>query len=262
MHIICPFHRPARNALERNLSLGWRAVLEAHETAWEARWAVGDVIIEGDDELQRAVRFAVERAQRQAAEQRQAVLGDRLQLLLDASAEGICWLDPAGDCTFVNPAAAALVGRRPDELVGHNLHDAVHVCDDGVDPARCRLRAALGGAEPLDASTPAGVVQRYTEDVIDGDEAAAREHLVAEARDGCERLEPGLVDDVRVTLVATTERGDSADVEVSIVTSSGGGLLGPSEYREDATFGLVREASGWAIEAVPWQFAICVESTP
>lgn len=118
------------------------------------------------------------------------------------------------------------------------------------------------GAEPLDASTPAGVVQRYTEDVIDGDEAAAREHLVAEARDGCERLEPGLVDDVRVTLVSTTERGDSADVEVSIVTSSGGGLLGPSEYREDATFGLVREASGWAIEAVPWQFAICVESTP
>jgi hypothetical protein len=31
--------RPARNALERNLSLGWRAVLEAHETAWKARWA-------------------------------------------------------------------------------------------------------------------------------------------------------------------------------------------------------------------------------
>jgi trehalose/maltose hydrolase-like predicted phosphorylase len=51
--------RPARNALERNLSLGWRAVLEAHETAWEARWTVGDVIIEGDDELQRAARFAI-----------------------------------------------------------------------------------------------------------------------------------------------------------------------------------------------------------
>jgi trehalose/maltose hydrolase-like predicted phosphorylase len=51
--------RPARNALERNVTLGWRAVLEAHRIAWEARWTVGDVIIEGDDELQRAVRFAV-----------------------------------------------------------------------------------------------------------------------------------------------------------------------------------------------------------
>ena len=49
----------ARQALARNLSLGWRKVLEAHEAAWAARWTAGDVRIEGDDELQRAVRFAV-----------------------------------------------------------------------------------------------------------------------------------------------------------------------------------------------------------
>lgn len=118
------------------------------------------------------------------------------------------------------------------------------------------------GAQPLDASTPAGVVQRYAEDVIEGDEQAAREHLVTQVREDCERLEPGLFGDVRVTLVSTTERGDTADVEVSVVTTTGGGLLGPSEYQEDATFGLVREASGWAIETAPWQFAVCVESAP
>jgi trehalose/maltose hydrolase-like predicted phosphorylase len=50
---------PAREALARSTALGWRAVLAAHEAAWEARWMAGDVAIEGDDELQRAVRFAV-----------------------------------------------------------------------------------------------------------------------------------------------------------------------------------------------------------
>jgi trehalose/maltose hydrolase-like predicted phosphorylase len=34
-------------------------MLAAHETAWNARWIASDVIIEGDDESQQAVRFAV-----------------------------------------------------------------------------------------------------------------------------------------------------------------------------------------------------------
>jgi trehalose/maltose hydrolase-like predicted phosphorylase len=50
---------PACTALARNSALGWRAILAAHETAWKARWMASDVIIEGDDESQQAVRFAV-----------------------------------------------------------------------------------------------------------------------------------------------------------------------------------------------------------
>jgi trehalose/maltose hydrolase-like predicted phosphorylase len=46
-------------ALTRNRALGWRAVLAAHEAAWDARWIASDVLIEGDDESQQAVRFAV-----------------------------------------------------------------------------------------------------------------------------------------------------------------------------------------------------------
>src|SRR5262249_25626531 len=42
----------ARTALARNRALGWRAMLAAHEGAWDARWTASDVIIEGDDELQ------------------------------------------------------------------------------------------------------------------------------------------------------------------------------------------------------------------
>lgn len=119
-----------------------------------------------------------------------------------------------------------------------------------------------GTAPPIDASTPAGVVQRYTEAVIAGDERAAREHLVADAREGCEPTDPGTFDDVRVTLGSTTERDNTADVEVFVITSSGGGLFGPSEYREEATFDLVREGSGWVIETAPWQFAVCTQVVP
>ena len=49
----------AADALARSRALGWRGVLAAHETAWQRHWDTSDVIIEGDDEVQEAVRFAV-----------------------------------------------------------------------------------------------------------------------------------------------------------------------------------------------------------
>ncbi|HEY2753206.1 HAD-IA family hydrolase, partial [Phenylobacterium sp.] len=49
----------ARAALGRSRAQGWRSVAAAHEAAWRDRWAVSDVVIDGDDDLQRAVRFAV-----------------------------------------------------------------------------------------------------------------------------------------------------------------------------------------------------------
>jgi trehalose/maltose hydrolase-like predicted phosphorylase len=49
----------ATDALARSRALGWRGVLAAHETAWQQRWDATDIVIEGDDEVQEAVRFAV-----------------------------------------------------------------------------------------------------------------------------------------------------------------------------------------------------------
>ena len=48
----------ARLALNRT-QLGWRAILAAHETAWTQRWQASGVVIEGDDEAQRILRFVV-----------------------------------------------------------------------------------------------------------------------------------------------------------------------------------------------------------
>ena len=39
--------------------LGWRGLLERHETAWRERWDRSDVVVKGDREAQRALRFAV-----------------------------------------------------------------------------------------------------------------------------------------------------------------------------------------------------------
>lgn len=49
----------AEAALARNRKLGWRAVLSTHESAWDERWTESDTLIDGDDESQRALRFAV-----------------------------------------------------------------------------------------------------------------------------------------------------------------------------------------------------------
>ena len=49
----------AADAMARCRALGWRGMVAAHETAWRQRWDASDVVIEGDDEVQQALRFAV-----------------------------------------------------------------------------------------------------------------------------------------------------------------------------------------------------------
>ncbi|MDF0515623.1 hypothetical protein PX701_18525 [Agromyces sp. H3Y2-19a] len=114
-----------------------------------------------------------------------------------------------------------------------------------------------GEPATLDESTPESVVQRYSAAVISGDEDAAERYLVPTLADDCVRIQPGSVNSMRVTLVDTVERDDSADVRVLIVTTLGSGMLGPDEYQEEGSFDLVRDGSEWRIETVPWPLAIC-----
>lgn len=48
-----------QSALDRARHIGWRNVLTEHEEAWSGRWAASDVEIAGDDDAQRAMRFAI-----------------------------------------------------------------------------------------------------------------------------------------------------------------------------------------------------------
>jgi hypothetical protein len=109
------------------------------------------------------------------------------------------------------------------------------------------------GAAPLrDEATPEGIVQRYSAAVLAGDERAAAAYLTEGATDACDEFFEPSTARMRVTLVSTTERVESADVTVSITTSYDGGLFGGSEYTEDATFDLVSVNGDWLIESTPW----------
>jgi hypothetical protein len=107
------------------------------------------------------------------------------------------------------------------------------------------------GTPPLlDSTTPAGIVQRYS----------AKGYLSQSLRDGCDRAEFVVTDNIRVTLVATTERTESADVRVSITLSSENGPFGVSESSFEGVFDLVKENGAWRIDSAPGPLMICVNT--
>ncbi len=117
---------------------------------------------------------------------------------------------------------------------------------------------ARGGPVEYAEDTPEGVVQRYSQAVIDGDTQTALAHLVPELADDCERQQPG-TDDLRVTLLETTERDDTARVEVIVATVYESGPFGTNEYRSEEIFDLVREGGQWYVDVAPWQLTICFD---
>jgi diguanylate cyclase (GGDEF)-like protein/PAS domain S-box-containing protein len=75
-------------------------------------------------------------------------LGYRNQLILDSVGEGICGVDRLGKLTFVNPAAAAMLGYQAGELIGLPLHQTVHCRKADGTPfphEECPMRAAIDG---------------------------------------------------------------------------------------------------------------------
>jgi PAS domain S-box-containing protein len=70
----------------------------------------------------------------------------RNELILEAAGEGIYGLDTEGKTTFVNPAAARMLGYRPEDLIGQLHHELVHhsKADGRVYPqSQCPIYAAF-----------------------------------------------------------------------------------------------------------------------
>ena len=114
-----------------------------------------------------------------------------------------------------------------------------------------------GEPAPLDEASPAGVVQRYSTAVIDGDVATAETYLTESARTNCRGAFPGEPRPARVVLVSTSERDQSATVRVSIVNSSQEGPFGPSEYEMEDAFSLVKADGDWKISQAPYPLMAC-----
>lgn len=110
--------------------------------------------------LQRAnAQLRMEIAERQRAEAALAELNRRHTLILDAAGEGIYGIDLAGCTTFVNPAAARMLGWDVEELLGHPIQDVV------CHPLRDRTPCAHDTC-PILASCRDGVPRHVLEDVF------------------------------------------------------------------------------------------------
>ena len=114
-----------------------------------------------------------------------------------------------------------------------------------------------GGPAPLDEASPAGVVQRYSAAVIDGDTATADSYLTDAARSTCRGSYPGAPRPTRVVLISTTERADTATVRVSLVQTSPGGPFGSSEYESEDAFSLIKVNGKWMVDQVPYPLMSC-----
>ncbi|MBI5672907.1 MAG: PAS domain-containing protein [Nitrospirae bacterium] len=62
---------------------------------------------------------------KRAEEERQKLVKDRL-LLLESTGEGIYGINLQGHCTFINKAAAGMLGYQPEQLLGKDMHGMVH----------------------------------------------------------------------------------------------------------------------------------------
>ncbi len=70
------------------------------------------------------------------------------ELILESAAEGIYGLDPQGYTLFLNPAAALLLGRAPDDAIGRPFEavlgmGAAEAGGDGVNPVRATLHSGV-----------------------------------------------------------------------------------------------------------------------
>ena len=92
--------------------------------------------------------ITMSRVDRVIAKQKQAE--DQLQLLLDTTVEGIFGIDTQGKTTFVNPAASAMLGYQPDELINRDNHKLIHhTSRDGShhSEADCQIIKVLKGGD-------------------------------------------------------------------------------------------------------------------
>lgn len=87
---------------------------------------------------------------RQSEEERERIAKDWL-LLLESTDEGIFGLDREGHCTFMNHAAARMLGCSPNQALGQNAHELVHQShakDPAHAAAECPFFKTLQKGEP------------------------------------------------------------------------------------------------------------------
>ncbi len=89
-------------------------------------------------------------SERTALEAEQSRLADTNRLLLDSTREGIYGIDPEGRFTFVNHAAAQMLGFTQESIIGRNGHTLIHHARPDGTPypeAECPIFRAIRSGE-------------------------------------------------------------------------------------------------------------------
>jgi PAS domain S-box-containing protein len=122
-----------RELIERQAKQLKRQATELQRQLRESR-ALAEQLTATNDHLEAAsvatgeARARAEQALRHAseAEREQARLAKQNAALLESTEQGFYGLDREGHCTFINRAAAFLLGYEPSELIGKQMHETVH----------------------------------------------------------------------------------------------------------------------------------------
>lgn len=98
----------------------------------------GYVLRDSENNVLRVVGSMTDLSARRQAEIECDRLSKEKNLLLESTGEGIWGIDGQGLCTFINRAAAQMLGYDVQEALGKNMHDLVHYqhADGSAYPAR------------------------------------------------------------------------------------------------------------------------------
>ncbi len=97
-----------------------------HRNGQERVLAYRNRLIEPTDAPRYVLGFAVDITEQVRAEDQLRTLIRQSNSVLESIGDGIYGIDLEGRVTVVNPAAAGMLGYRPEELLGRNMHELVH----------------------------------------------------------------------------------------------------------------------------------------
>jgi PAS domain S-box-containing protein len=128
-----PEDRPRWDQALARMSAG-QSVQEEYRVVWpdgRVRWLRDSVRVSREGPAGQAARLRLDGvltdvSERKQAEQAQAAAEHRYRLLLESSGEGIYGIDLQGRCTFLNRAAAHMLGYDADEVLGQDMHALIH----------------------------------------------------------------------------------------------------------------------------------------
>lgn len=114
-----------------------------------------------------------------------------------------------------------------------------------------------GAPAPLDASSPEGVVQAYSQAIMAGDRDAALELVPDSVRKDCEPADYGTNSQLRMSLRSTEVTGDRAVIRVGLSQGYSTGPFGGGAYESEDTFTLERIDGQWLVTNAPWSLIVC-----